>query len=72
MTTKNGFTGIEVGSKLTIYQDPYTRQKEEGRATITKIISESEHEIHLKVRFEDEPEVEYPRVIAKVRLKESD
>ena len=35
-------TALEVGKKITIYEDPYTRQYPEGDAEIRAILSSSE------------------------------
>ena len=33
---------MEVGDKVTIYQDPITKQKEEGKATLVKFLSKDD------------------------------
>ncbi len=40
------------GDKVRIFEDPWTEQKLEGIATITKVVSDRPDEMHLEVRFE--------------------
>ena len=51
------------GDKVMVYEDPITRQKEEGMATI---IGKADHgDQYYKVRFDSEPENTYYRFIIK-------
>jgi hypothetical protein len=65
-------TKIKVGSRVMVYQDPYTLVDEEEEATITRVIqSEVDFDckgneiFYCKVRFDDEPK-SYHRLVSVV------
>ena len=54
---------IVEGDRVTIYQDPITCQKREGRATVVKVLREEEDGlVECLVRFIDETE-EFIRLV---------
>jgi len=56
---------VTVGSVVKIYQQPMSRENCEGKAKIIRIYDPSRADgfLYCKVRFVDEPETAYDRVI---------
>lgn len=53
----------ETGVKVMIYEDPATRQKPEGKATLRELYRENGLESYWRVEFDDEPGAYYERTI---------
>jgi len=52
-----------IGTKAMIYEDPMTKQKPEGKATLRELYRENGLESYWRVEFDDEPGAFYERTV---------
>lgn len=52
-----------IGTRTTIYEDPITKQKPEGQATLRELYKENGCESYWRVEFDDESGAFYERTI---------